>query len=431
MKVANTMKLRFVTFAFALGVLAFALTGCGDRDTEISTRFPEKHQVRVTLPAQGTGEEIRYVLMYPDGKTPREMRIEFVNGTAKVFRYREDGKLLELKEFYTAEDSKASVGQKDEYERQLKKVVVFDPALKAAASAEFFRKDGTREAQGRRQPDGSVEQTVFRADGRSVDRYQIFAKDGKVTNERVFGDSGNTLLLARRLDNGNLETTLYRGDGTRDQVSVSQENGWEDIDFFKSDGNTRWLTVRRYYTIGAVYYDDKGETLEYREFRDNEMKVVRYKPGTGKTSDSWEGVVYDEDFTQYWKVEKRTTDDGKTEEVYKLDRVEVAGADGKVSRRLTYTDSDGGYLLKVEDYEDGVTTQVRVFRKDGTVERIDYYDAGRLDHSQEVAAEKAMTEKVENRYSKDTPFVDPRPMVKPPVPVPPPTWTYPEDEYHD
>lgn len=421
------MKLRFVIFAVVLGCFTFALTGCGDRNTEITTQFPTKHQVRVTLPPQEKGEAIRYALMYPDGKTQREVQIEYTNGTAKLLRYREDGKLLELKEFYAAKDSKGSIGQKDEYDRQLKRVVVFDPATKASASAEFFRKDGTREAQGRRLSDGSVEQTVFRTDGRSIDRYQIFAADGKVANERVFGDSGSTLSLARRLDDGNLETTLFRGDGTRDQVSVSRDNGWEDIDFFKADGSTRWLTIRRYYNIGVLYYNDKGEPLEYRLFDGNEMTVVRHKSGTGQASDKWVGLVYDVDFTQYWKIEKRTTDDGKTEEVYKLDRVEVAGADGRVERKLTYTDSDGGYLLKVEDLKDGITTQVRVFRKDGTLERIDYYNNGSLDHSEDVPAEKAMKEKVDSRFTKDTPFVDPRPLVKPPVPVPPvvyPTYPY-------
>lgn len=413
--------------------VALVTVGCGDASSKRGVNpFPRKTDERVIIKPHEKGEDIRYVTYWPDGLTVMALRVERKDGITEYSSFRHDGTRREAMEYFPrpkqeGEPEGAPVPQSstpwqfDSRGRKLKSHATFGEDGNHLESLDRYREDGTRLLSGRRLSDGTFRTVAYQDDGMTLKTVSVYEKEGRLLNARSFHDDGaRTASSTRGLPNGEFETTTYRPDGTTEKVAVKSSNGAEEVDFFAEDGKRRRMTVENEsWYLTATYYRQDGEPDHSRKWNragDN-MTVIKYVPGTGRVAafGADQPAPYRQRYQQEWR--KVTDADGR--ETWQLSSVTVYDRNGKMERKYIYhTD---GYLWKIWFYTDGFNTHDKLFRSDGTLERIDYFEKGKggVQRSENVLQEKGVKERVDKEFTRQLPYEDPHPYFTK-LEVPPP-----------
>lgn len=405
--------------ALLVGVLPialFCLRG-GTPDLTAGKNFPERNDHRVFLKFGDGEESTRHADFWPGTQTLRHLEIEYKDGRHLAVEFRNDGTAASLLELHAVQPADSTTGVVPPL--RTKRAITYGTDGITVLSAYFYRQDGTTEAFGRQRAglDGpEYEQLTYGEDGHSIVRQEVFTADGDYIFYREF-DGEPTSFVTRKLENGTEEKVQFRENGTRLSRTLKKPNSNnEDVDFYAEDGLHREFTVFRHAKIAVVYYRGDGTVDSYREFSSDEMMVLKYKDGSGtvKPEPNAKGENPAVAYRQYWQVVK--ADDGK--EIMKLVRFDEFDSTGKVMRRFHFNNEK---LFKVENFDGkGDTTTVTIVREDGTVERIDHYQqqpqGPATITSEDVPAERGLTVPSDDKFFKNAPFTDPRPLVGPPVP---------------
>lgn len=405
----------------------------------ITSPFPQKSSVQVSLKPAKVSEDIRYTTYWPDGKTPMNVRIERKNGETVYTVYSHTGTKNQQKEYYPApkqpgdkqavsDDGTPVFASSQPYEfsttgRQLKSLIVFSVDGKEVLATERYRADGTREVVGKRLPEGSFQNLVFHKDGQTLSFSQLFARNGDLLTEQQFAEGGSRLIgSTTREADGFLHSKTFREDGTLLSVGILQPYS-QVIDFYQADGVTRRMTVSNSAsTVTVVYFREDGEAVSKREWTSyGGMTVTELLPGTGHYGPM--GVVekaYETRNKSTWKLIPADTAT-KTPERYVLTELLVTDARGETLRKFIFDDKTGA-VTRIWMYNDGKNTHDRMYNPDGTLKEVGWvgsddfskaYNAKHKEDADRQPGAKLNPADVEliKRYSKDGKFEDPRPYL--------------------
>jgi hypothetical protein len=326
-----------------------------------SVSFPGKTKVRVHAPPASTQEDIRYIT-YPDkdSRIPEQEQIEYKNGVTGYIFYRPDGTIRETTEYWPAVEGIA--------QRQLK-----SGSLRTDDGANFlsdrtFRKDGTREREGKRLRDGTYQIDIYFADGTTLERHQLVSATNKPLLEQVYRENGSLKSFTQVDSTGKMIITTYFADGKTESQIVVSPNYWENTTatYYYPDGvsiarKIEWST----YSINADYYRQDGtKRLSYGEtiYSSGSMVWVHYD-AKGKPV-----------LKQTYRVETKTDSaTGKSVRTYLLRSVEELDASGKTKREISFaadgTTPNGVFIPKPPgNYWSGTR---KTFHPDGSVAKVE------------------------------------------------------------
>ncbi len=405
----------------------------------ITTPFPQKSSVHVSLKPAKVSEDIRYTTYWPDGKTPMNERIERKNGETVYTIYSHTGTKSEQKEFYPApkkpgdkpavdDDGTPVFPSSQPYEfstagRQLKSLIVFSVDGKEVMATERYRADGTREVVGKRLPEGSFQNLVFHKDGQTLSFSQLFARNGDLLTEQQFAEGGSRLIgSTTREADGFLHSKTFREDGTLLSMGILAQYR-QIITFYQADGvKRRMLVVNTASSVSVVYFREDGEAISQREWTSyGGMTVTELVPGSGYYDESGVQVKsYTTRNKSSWKLIPADTAT-KTPEHYVLTELLVTDAKGETLRKFIFDDKTGA-VTRIWMYNDGKNTHDRMYNPDGTLKEVGWvgsddfskaYNAqhkGDADRQPGAKLDPADAELIK-RYSKDIQFEDPRPLL--------------------
>jgi hypothetical protein len=426
------------TLILVAGAVVFGLIR--QSQNTITSPFPEKSSVRVTMKPANVNEDIRYSTTWPDGSTLMNERVERKDGVTIYRTFNHRGLKQQVTEYYplpkvngvepvaTNEDGTAVFPSSQPFEfnikgRQLKSLIVFAADGKEVVSTELYRPDGTREVVGKRLPEGSFQNLVFHKDGLTLSFSQLFARNGDLLTEQQFAEGGSRLIAsAQREADGNLHSKSFREDGTLLSVGILKQYQ-QIIDFYHTDGVTRRMTVINTSNgVSVTYFREDGEAYSKRTWNSyGGMTVVELVPGTGRYGPM--GVVEKEYTTrtkQSWKVIPADTATNTPERTV-LTELEVVGADGVTQRKFVF-DEKTGAVTRIWMYNDGKNTHDRMYNPDGTLKEVgwvgsdDVSKAYNAQHKgdanrQPGAPIDPADQELIKRYGKDVSFEDPRPLL--------------------
>lgn len=406
----------------------------------ITSPFPERSAVKVTMKPANAKEDIRYATTWPDGVTLMNERVERKDGVTIYRTFNHQGLKRQVTEYYplpkvngvepvaTNEDGTAVFSSSQPFEfnikgRQLKSLIVFAADGKEVVSTELYRPDGTREVVGKRLPEGSFQNLVFHKDGLTLSFSQLFARNGDLITEQQFAEGGSRLIAsAQREADGNLHSKSFREDGTLLSVGILKQYE-QIIDFYHEDGVTRRMTVTNSASsVSVVYFREDGEAYSKREWNSyGSMTVTELVPGTGHYGPM--GVVekaYTTRNSQTWKVipANATTN---TPERTVLTQLEVKDAQGNLLRKFLF-DEATGTVNRIWMYDGGKNTHDRMYNPDGTLKEVGWVGSDEFSKSfnaqhakdadrQPGAAIAADDQELLKKYGKDIEFEDPRPFL--------------------
>ncbi len=428
---------RTAVIATLILVAGAVLFGLVRQPQTITSPFPQKSAVKVTLKPAEVSEDIRYTTTWPDGHTLMNERVERKDGVTIYRTFNHQGLSNQVTEYFPLpktsavpavanEDGTQMLPSSQPFEfnivgRQLKSRIVFAPDGAEVLSTEVYRPDGTREVVGKRLPEGSFQNLVFHKDGLTLSFSQLFARNGDLLTEQQFAEGGSRLIAsAQREADGNLHSKSFREDGTLLSVGILKQYE-QIIDFYHVDGVTRRMTVTNSSSsTSVVYFRADGEAYSKREWSGyGGMTVIELVPGTGHYGPM--GVVekaYTTRTKQTWKVTPADAA-AKTPETKVLTELEVVGADGKTLRKFIF-DPATGKLTRIWMYDDGVNTHDRMYNPDGTLKEVGWVNTSSTEfnakHAKDAARQPgakpdpADLELIE-RYSRDVDFEDPRPFL--------------------
>ncbi|MBZ0185750.1 MAG: hypothetical protein K8F91_05805, partial [Candidatus Obscuribacterales bacterium] len=393
----------------ALVVLTFA--GCSRPAANLGKdEFPQQTNNRLYLFPDGQKESNRELSFYSDGKTIESIQVRYQDGGFLKVDFRPDGTARSLVEFF-APDADANT--------QLKRVIEYGADGKQVLQARFLREDGSLKAAGRILPSGRFEQLDYAENGQTLIAQRSYLSDGEVVFFRDFVDADNRS-QNQELADGTKLTIEFRQDGTRlSRKSKKRSSQNELVYFYGEDGVTERFMVYRHQKISVVYFNEDGTLSHAREFASGGgMIVFVYRKGAVSDSDLESGVLPAGAvaYRQHWI--KNYGIDSKEHE-FVLDRVEKLNADGKVERRYKF---DNRRKLSGVEYvnSDEKVVESHDLRDDGTVERIYFNEWADKDYpsstrSQPVSKDEALKPDVDQTLFAPVDFVDPRPLVGPPV----------------
>ncbi len=432
------MNAKTFVSTMVAGITLSVMCGCFPSNSEPDTTLGKLLDTELLLPREESPELRREVEYWPLTRSKKNITVFYRAGGMLEESYRADGTLASRTEWYPLEggwpplsvksqnledlvDADQSGGNKrvSEVPNQFGPIrrsfqLLADGRVDKAA---IFRKDGTKLAEGSRLVDGSFEQFDYALDGKTVAQQRRFSKEGELVYARVMlGDKIKS--LTKKVSDSHEETIEFRDDGSRRSKTIRElATRYEEIEFFKADGQTLRLVVYRKLKIEALYFKEDGSVDHFRSFDgDGGMTVVKYRDNAGSVRPVADnGRTPKEAYRQTWR--------GDGHEHYTLDRLEEIGATGYVSRRFAFS-LTGGKLFKI-DYLDKEysSTKVLILRDDMTVERIDNYERfgdSRIPSIQSVAVEpeKKMRDSFDEKMFEQLPYEDVRNLVGPPIPPP-------------
>lgn len=341
---------------FAIGTLVYT-----SLPHEVSVPFPGKTQVRVKAPPASTLEDIRYVT-YPskDATIPEEEQIEYKNGVTGYIFYRHDGTIRETTEYWPAAEGST--------QRQLK-----SGSLRTDDGANFlsdktFRKDGSREREGKRLADGSYQIDFYFANGTQLERHQIVSADGKPLLEQVYRDSGALRSFTQVDSTGKMTITSYFADGKTESVTIVPTGYWDNITatYYFPDGVTvaRKIEWSSYQVTVTYNRPDGTQRLQYQE--------TTYSSGNAAWT-RYDAKGFPTVRMQYRVETKVDPATGKPVKTYLLREVDELNASGKVTREIDFA-ADGVTPNSVfipkppGSYWGGIR---KTFRADGSIEKVE------------------------------------------------------------
>lgn len=341
---------------FAIGTLVYS-----SLPHEVSVPFPGKTKVRVKAPPASTLEDIRYITYASkDSVTPEEEQIEYKDGVTGYIFYRHDGTIRETTEYWPAAEGST--------QRQLKSGSMRTDDGANFLSDRTFRKDGTREREGKRLADGSYQIDFYFANGTQLERHQIVSADGKPLLEQVYHDNGALRSFTQVDSTGKMTITCYFADGKTESVTIVPSTYWENTvaTYYYPDG----VTVAR-----RIEWSSYSVTVEY--FRQDGTKRLAFQePTYSSGSAAW--LHYDAKgkptYLQKYRVEtKKDPATGKMVKTYLLREVDEVTADGKTTREIDFA-ADGVTPSSVfipkpaGSYWAGTR---KTFRADGTISKVE------------------------------------------------------------
>lgn len=400
--------LAVVVAFFAVGSLVYT-----NLPQSWSVPFPGKTKVRVVTPPASTLEDIRYVT-YPskESTVPEEEQIEYKSGVTGYIYYRPDGSIRETAEYWPAVEGVA--------QRQLKSGSIRTDDGTGFLSDRSFRKDGTREREGRRLPDGSYQVEFYFADGVKLEKHRLISADGKPVYEMVYRDNGDVQSNLQVDSTGKLTITTYFAGGKKESVTTVPSTYWENTtaDYYYPDG----VTVARH-----IEWSSYQTTIDY--FRPDGTKRLSY----GETNYSSGSAVFihynakgQPTFRQSYRIEtKPDSTTGKPVKTYLLREIDEANADGKTTREIDFA-SDGHTPNGVTipnppgSYWSGTR---KSFRSDGTVSKVEERNnSGDVVSTKTYTAQDNVRENIPSSY-----FVRP---VEEAAPTPPKKTATPPPYYY-
>lgn len=313
--------------------------------------FPDKLTAQLLAPREQFGETVRKMTPHKDGKTPKELLIEYKNGATIIVNYAENGNPTDVKELLPLDPN--------EKERRVKAHIVLDPGASSQSgpgwpiiAASIYRKDRTLFLASRRISADLLETIEYAADGKKVEALHVFRRDEVQATTRFTAD-GAPLSFGRARAYGGFEEQTYRVDGTISH-SVNKAGGRRTVDFYDSTGRKTMTASIDGDTVETTYLDEKGITTATRTFTSDRMIVTRYGPApkvptpAGKAKVAGNGAVaasplvqqpadHVKLFKQEWDLKRSAT---SLESVYKLVSVEEFAPDGQTKRRLEF-DGEG------------------------------------------------------------------------------------------
>lgn len=341
---------------FAIGTLVYT-----SLPHEVSVPFPGKTKVRVKAPPASTLEDIRYITYASkDSTTPEEEQIEYKSGVTGYIFYRADGTIRETTEYWPAAEGST--------QRQLK-----SGSLRTDDGANFlsdrtFRKDGTREREGKRLADGSYQIDFYFANGTQLERHQIVSAAGKPLLEQVYFDTGAMRSFTQVDSTGKMTITSYFLDGKTESITIVPNSYWE---------NTT-----------ATYYFPDGVTVARKIEWSSYQVAVQYNRPDGTQRLYYQETIYSSGsaaWTRYdakgfptvrmsYRVETKVDSvTGKPVKTYLLREIEELNASGKVIREIGFA-ADGVTPSHVfipkppGSYWGGIR---KTMRADGSIEKVE------------------------------------------------------------
>jgi len=209
--------------------------------------FPDKMAKRVSVPTQGSSEEVRTEFYDSDNVTLRMREIVYKNGITSYIHYRRNKLAEKMEEFYPLENGSNT--------RVLKTRVFYENDGVLFASHQSWRPDQTLIKSGSRLDDGTYRTITYFADGVTTERVQNFTRKRDMTDE-----------------------TVYRKDGVKARVTLVTQSGERQVTVYRADAATEVtymvMTISRSQysgTTGKVYSDDGSQVIA--EFQSGSFKT--------------------------------------------------------------------------------------------------------------------------------------------------------------
>lgn len=204
----------------------------GEALTARTPAFPDRISNRVSVPTQGSSEEVRTDFYDSDNVTLRMREIVYKNGVTSYIHYRRNKLAEKMEEFYPLENGSNT--------RVLKTRVIYEADGVLFASHQSWRPDQTLIKDGSRQSDGTYRTNTYFEDGVTIERVQNFTRKRDMTDETVFRKDGIKARATLVTQNGERQVTVYRPDAA------------SEVTFM-----TMAISRSQYYgATGKVYSDD-------------------------------------------------------------------------------------------------------------------------------------------------------------------------------
>lgn len=403
MKITLTRRTGLIACAVA-ALIAFGIAalwtstpaGVGDKDGAFAT----KPAYTAVLKAQKAGESVRILAQTTDGKRTG-MRIEFKDGRTAFVEFDTANRPVSIKEYFALTDDElkarnagttnsgkpgiAAAAPEDMLHqgltgRKLASITELDVDGKTIKSQRLYRNNGSIKETAVMAADGNLIVTAYFESGSGVERIKVFGKDknGALISEQVFRADGTG--LAER----------YKKIGYQDGLR----------EFFDTS-NVRYRTISYGYSIEVTDYDKDGRTkLSSKSYSYSNVTASTYVAGK-LTMDRVYFDGGDAIAVKYYGPDTQTTtmqrwvklnpsiapdQVGTVNDGYVLDTVtEYWEGTWNTKRELSYY--PGGKYVKTaelrkkeQSYRWGYYTR-REYRPDGSLDRIDEFDYGRVKNS--------------------------------------------------
>ncbi len=143
---------------------------------------------------------------YDDAGKHLRSALEYEDGATEDVFYRANGTKDWSRDFYAAAGSERAI---------LRSNAWFAADGKTYIKHDVYHKDGSIERQGRLLADGKYEQTYFCADGKTIQRQQLFGSTRNFLSEKaIFCETGKAIRSVEDGEYGSKILTLFREDGS-------------------------------------------------------------------------------------------------------------------------------------------------------------------------------------------------------------------------
>lgn len=383
----------FLSVALFAGLGLWGFNALKNASTDGSGNvFATKPPYVTVLKTPQTGENVRVVALAPDGIKAKFMRIEFRDGRTGIVNFDENGKAVDMVEYFalTPEELQArakvaapTVAADPIHNgltgRKILRVTEADKDGKTIKIQRTYREDGSVNDVAVTSKDGDLVVSVFRSTGSGVERIKVYSKarKGVLVSEQVMRPDGTgfaEILTAP----SSYETRRDFFDANGARYRTIRYTYWSvDITDYWPDAKTMKETTsfNSYGNVSVTSYDQAGKMLVEKSYYDGGKTIsVRYYDQSARTSYQQRWVQLDPALN--------LPDDrvSATSDGYVLDQV-TEYFDSSYSTKRQVDFYPGGKIVKMSETRKSTVTRWgtytrKFYREDGSLDKTEEYEAG-------------------------------------------------------